>query len=61
MANDHSPTIYGEDPQGMADSVSSKYLNPGKTPELDVHGERDPRAVSKGNDTGGPKSGNPEK
>lgn len=43
-----NPNVYGQDPQGEANSVSNEYLNPGKTPELDVHGEKDPRAVSKG-------------
>jgi hypothetical protein len=40
------PDIYGSDPQGAADKISTDM---GGEPTLDVHGESDSRAVSEGN------------
>jgi hypothetical protein len=39
--------IYGADPQGAADSISTLLGVP--DPTLDVHGETDSRAKSEGN------------
>ena len=49
MATDsgRSADIYGGDPQGAADAISTKLNVP--TPTLDVHGESDSRAKSEGN------------
>ena len=39
--------IYGSDPKGAADDIDTKLSVP--EPTLDVHGESDKRADSKGN------------
>lgn len=39
--------IYGSDPQGAADAISTKLNVP--SPTLDEHGETDSRAKSEGN------------
>lgn len=45
--NGHSADIYGGDPMGAADAIDTKLSVP--DPTLDVHGETDSRAESKGN------------
>lgn len=53
--------IYGGDPTGTAEGIASRILgNP--DPTLDIHGERDERAVSEGNHgtQGGGRSGQSE-
>ena len=43
-----NPDLYGNDPTGTAESISSRILGV-PDPTLDIWGERDPRAVSEGN------------
>ncbi len=57
-----NPELYGGDPTGTAESISSRILGI-PAPTLDINGERDPRAVSEGNmgTLGGGKSDQGEK
>lgn len=43
-----NPDLYGGDPTGTAESISSRILGI-PDPTLDINGEKDPRAVSEGN------------
>lgn len=47
MAEKLNERIYGSDPQGAADDISTGLSVP--DPTLDVHGESDSRAKSEGN------------
>lgn len=46
--NSLNADIYGSDDTGTAESISSDALG-GGAPTLDIHGEKDSRAVSEGN------------
>lgn len=43
-----NPELYGGDPTGLADSISSRGLGV-RPPTLDINGEKDERADPKGN------------
>jgi len=57
-----NPELYGGDPTGTAESISSRILGI-PAPTLDINGETDSRAVSEGNHgtQGGGKSSQGEK
>jgi len=56
-----NPELYGGDPTGTAEAISSRILGV-PDPTLDINGERDERAVSEGNHgtQGGGRSGQSE-
>lgn len=58
-----NPELYGGDPTGTAESISSRILLGIPDPTLDINGETDARAVSEGNHgtQGGGKSSQGEK
>jgi hypothetical protein len=54
MAPKLNADLYGTDPTGTAESISSRILGV-PAPTLDINGEKDERAVSEGNH--GPQGG----